>query len=397
MGKVHVHSALALIAAAGFAAFAQSDSDAAADSKPSQVQWSSDSLGTIAAGPFSLSNIIPNTAPALLGVEEAWGFYWVTGRNNDGAAGAGVAGAPNKVFKFSKTGQFLAAYPQTNNYDPAFNSATTSIWGGRDLAADEANNKLYYGWEGGYFTEHTYNPVTGDIDAGTTTQIIGLTGTIRALARTREGKFYTADFSGPLRVFTVGGGVEATYLNNFQSSGAAVAMYGMGFNDDQTGAGEKLWTWSQNGPLPANDPNQRVLAVELDISGGIGVQPTRTGREFFGDTLGTPSLTNNIAGGADVYCENGELRMIALHQAPQDTIVAYDLDAVCQSGGGCGCVCNYDTSTGNNVCDIFDFLTFGNLFSAADPCACDLDTSTGLGVCDIFDFLEFGNLFNTGC
>ncbi len=67
------------------------------------------------------------------------------------------------------------------------------------------------------------------------------------------------------------------------------------------------------------------------------------------------------------------------------------------SGGGCGCVCNYDTSTGNNVCDIFDFLTFGNLFSAADPCACDLDTSTGLGVCDIFDFLEFGNLFNAGC
>ncbi len=67
------------------------------------------------------------------------------------------------------------------------------------------------------------------------------------------------------------------------------------------------------------------------------------------------------------------------------------------SGGGCGCVCNYDTSTGNNVCDIFDFLEFGNMFSAADPCACDLDTSTGPGVCDIFDFLSFGNLFNAGC
>ena len=66
-------------------------------------------------------------------------------------------------------------------------------------------------------------------------------------------------------------------------------------------------------------------------------------------------------------------------------------------GGGCGCVCNYDTSTGNNVCDIFDFLEFGNLFSANDPCACDLDTSTGQGVCDIFDFLGFGNLFNAGC
>ncbi len=69
-----------------------------------------------------------------------------------------------------------------------------------------------------------------------------------------------------------------------------------------------------------------------------------------------------------------------------------------EGGGGCPpCVCNIDTSTGQNVCDIFDFLTFGNLFSAADPCACDVDTSTGPGVCDIFDFLTFGNLFSAGC
>ena len=69
-------------------------------------------------------------------------------------------------------------------------------------------------------------------------------------------------------------------------------------------------------------------------------------------------------------------------------------------GGGSpcpACACNIDTSTGQNVCDIFDFLTFGNLFSSASPCACDLDVSTGQGVCDIFDFLTFGNLFSAGC
>ncbi len=61
------------------------------------------------------------------------------------------------------------------------------------------------------------------------------------------------------------------------------------------------------------------------------------------------------------------------------------------------CYADCDTSTGVGVLDIFDFLCFGNRFSAGDPYACDCDTSTGLGVCDIFDFLCFGNAFNAGC
>lgn len=70
--------------------------------------------------------------------------------------------------------------------------------------------------------------------------------------------------------------------------------------------------------------------------------------------------------------------------------------------GTCGVICptsaiNFDTSTGNNVCDIFDFLAFQNLFVAGDPCACDFDTSTGPGVCDIFDFLGFQTSFVAGC
>jgi hypothetical protein len=60
------------------------------------------------------------------------------------------------------------------------------------------------------------------------------------------------------------------------------------------------------------------------------------------------------------------------------------------------CACEFDTSTGPNVCDIFDFLAFQNGFVAGDPCAIDLNTSTGNGVGDIFDFLDFQNSFVGG-
>ena len=73
------------------------------------------------------------------------------------------------------------------------------------------------------------------------------------------------------------------------------------------------------------------------------------------------------------------------------------LDDLEVSFGPAGCYADCDTSTGPGVLDIFDFLCFGNRFSAGDPYACDCDTSTGLGVCDIFDFLCFGNAFNAGC
>lgn len=77
--------------------------------------------------------------------------------------------------------------------------------------------------------------------------------------------------------------------------------------------------------------------------------------------------------------------------------VQVEVDPPGSAWDGCGCVCDYDMSTGPGVCDIFDFLAFGNLFANGNPCACDLDQSTGPGVCDIFDFLAFGNLFPQGC
>lgn len=65
--------------------------------------------------------------------------------------------------------------------------------------------------------------------------------------------------------------------------------------------------------------------------------------------------------------------------------------------GGCPCACDFDTSTGNGVCDIFDFLAFQDSFVAGEACGCDIDTSTGAGVCDIFDFLAFQSDFVGGC
>jgi len=68
-----------------------------------------------------------------------------------------------------------------------------------------------------------------------------------------------------------------------------------------------------------------------------------------------------------------------------------------QEGGSCPpCACDFNTSTGPNICDLFDFLDFQNGFVGGDPCACDLNLTTGPGVCDLFDFLDFQNSFVSG-
>ena len=53
----------------------------------------------------------------------------------------------------------------------------------------------------------------------------------------------------------------------------------------------------------------------------------------------------------------------------------------------------YADCDGNTTLDIFDFLCFQDLFTAADPAA-DCDGNTTL---DIFDFLCFQDAFSTGC
>ncbi len=57
------------------------------------------------------------------------------------------------------------------------------------------------------------------------------------------------------------------------------------------------------------------------------------------------------------------------------------------------CRPDLDTSTGAGTLDIFDFLTFSNLFAMQDPRA-DFEADC---IFDIFDFLAFSNEFAGGC
>lgn len=341
-----------------------------------------DHLGQVLLGPIDIQNRVPGTSSGIQGVEEAWGFLWFVSRNNDGPNGAPQKGSFNKIFKFTRSGEYVAQFPQFTRYE--FNvTQFSSPWGGRDLAVNEAANRLYYGWESGYFAWHTYNPVTGELDAGQGTRIAGYTNTIRALAiRPDNGRFIACDFANPLREFTVAGGIHASYPNTYRSNGGASNIAGMAASAD----GPRLWLWSQDGPAAWHEG----YAIELNLATS---PPTRTGREFLGAVVGNGPV--NTAGGADITCHNGTLGLLTVHQASQDAMVIYSLDAACV--GGCPCACNFDVSTGQGVCDIFDFLSFGNQFSAGESCACNMDTSTGPDVCDIFDFLAFGNGFNAGC
>jgi trimeric autotransporter adhesin len=61
------------------------------------------------------------------------------------------------------------------------------------------------------------------------------------------------------------------------------------------------------------------------------------------------------------------------------------------------CHADCDSSTGQGVLDILDFLCFQNRFAAGSAYACECDTSSGPGVCDVFDFLCYQNEFAAGC
>jgi hypothetical protein len=112
--------------------------------------------------------------------------------------------------------------------------------------------------------------------------------------------------------------------------------------------------------------------------------------EYYNGQLFVPARpwTSNVAPG-------GALRVQAIdvYSESLDGIRFDDLSF----GSAGGCYPDCDTQTGIGVLDIFDFLCFGNRFTANDPYACDCDVSTGMGVCDIFDFLCFGNAFTAGC
>lgn len=98
--------------------------------------------------------------------------------------------------------------------------------------------------------------------------------------------------------------------------------------------------------------------------------------------LGIPTAIRMFAGG---------------HTEVFGNVMTFDNVSITPGPSTCPCACDFDTSTGQGICDIFDFLEFQNGFVSADPCTCDIDTSTGSGVCDLFDFLVFQSAFVAGC
>jgi hypothetical protein len=152
------------------------------------------------------------------------------------------------------------------------------------------------------------------------------------------------------------------------------------------------------GPLGGIGMNWQELPIAFDLQAGQeylisfrhsvpGTQVATTYQRFFwgdqpGQDLDLGVVT--IMDGREGY------------DATNWTNVAFPRTRITFDAGG-ACYPDCDTQSGPGVLDIFDFLCFGNRFSANDPYACDCDTSTGLGVCDIFDFLCFGNAFSAGC
>lgn len=305
-----------------------------------------------------------------VGIEEAWGYFWVTSANNDGPMGGAVVGAPNYVMQFdSRTGLYLQKFDQLSTYAAApFPIPPASPWGGRDLAADESSGYLYMGMEFGFLERYTWDPdalPNGALTFDASCPIFApmLAYTIRGLTKMPSGDLLIADFSNPLFIVADTllpmGGLWACVpqppgypkrVENTLKNGAPAVVYGLAY-DDVT---DTYWAWVQEGPAM----NQRVTGVEFRMVNDVIV---RTGREFLGSDLGM--AVANIAGGADIVCDaSGRRQLIALHQATPDTIVIYDLDAYCSR-----------------------------------PCYADCDHSTGFGVLDIFDFLCFGNAFAQGC
>ncbi len=273
---------LALALSAG--AVAQTaDVDPAGSNAVTATQYGASTRGhgDLVAGPWDVE-----TGPfdnRCLGVEEAWGHYWVTGR------GHSTIGDVYMIHKYDMAGNYLVSYPQN------VSAINVGGWGGRDMEADELTNQLWVGNDSGYVEEMTYDPVTGGLLYGTT-YVTSVTGTVRALCRNPlTGNFFTKSFTSSMYEFDL---LTGAVINTFTNTG--VSSYGMG------------WDYAQNTIWSTDD---LTSATELDPLTGL-----ETGRGFSTALAGSQ-------GGADVYNDplnpNGP-SIVMLHQATPDQIAVYD-------------------------------------------------------------------------
>lgn len=222
---------------------------------------------------------------AVLGVEYALGQYWVTSGGQMGS------GDPNYLFQLDKDGNVINSWTQ----------GTVSSWGWRDLAFD------------GEFLYASDSTVIEQIDPGTGAAtgvtISCPTNPCRALAYDpATDHFWTANWASNIWEIDRSGAIVNAFPNTLSAYGAAWDAWSPG--------GPYLWVWSQDGS-PA------VLATQIDPATGA-----QTGVAFAGS-----DPPGGIAGGMDLIAGDhpdyaGMLVLAGMHQAPNDTIVGYDLDAV---------------------------------------------------------------------
>ena len=263
-------------------------------------------LGTLLQGPIDVMNTV--TAPPTpgtiwnrqLGCARAWGYYWVSG-------GAGTTGA-FAIHQFDPTtGAYIQSFPQT--------VFSATVWGARDLAANEAAFKLYGGMEGNVLAEYTFNPAggpNGTLTFTTSYTISGGPGTIRALAfNPNTGRFFTKNFNNNLQEFTL---VPPAVFLNHNANGKS--SYGLAYD----ALNNTLWQFDQNIPGGGATTTDGVEFNETDLTGLV------TGRTFVGTVYGVSGT--NIAGGCDMFVAGGVTRMLALHQNTVDELDVYEVDSL---------------------------------------------------------------------
>ncbi len=315
-------------------------------------------LGSLVAGPYDVE-----TAPfdnRCLGVEEAWGHLWVSGRGHT------TVGDVYMIHKYDMNGVYVISYPQN------VSAANSGGWGGRDMEADAAANTLWVGNDAGYVEVMDYDPVTGGLTYNSTV-ITMVPTTIRALCQDPvSGNFFTKDFSADLYEFDMNTGVV---VNSWPLTN--LSAYGLGW-DYSTGL---MWATGSGTTLVEVDPVSGLL----------------TGRSA-ATTLG------GSQGGADVYDDprntNGP-SIVALHQSSPDSIAVYDTVG---PPGGLGWTVNLPATFVSADAYSDDFEAYGGVVpphmatTAIDPASglpdieawCDIGGASGLGAASGIACLEMG-------
>ncbi|MFG0286404.1 MAG: hypothetical protein ACF8R7_18475, partial [Phycisphaerales bacterium JB039] len=274
----------------------------------------------------------------ILGIEYAWGYYWVTGA---GLSTVGSGPEFQKIYQFDECWNLIETYPQMT---------TSPTWGGRDPAAIEDDNLLYIGTDNGEWATYVYDPGTERLDTSmTTSDFTFVAGTVRALAyRPSSDTFFTKDFSSGITEIDRTG-FEVNFWSN-----PGISAYGAAYDP----IAETIWFNASCAGCPTGATGPNGELVEWDPGTG-----SLTGRSILvTDDVYTPGgWTGWIVGGLDIRLNGDQIVFVALYQgAPGDfaSILLGDGTDGCPTpdcGGGCYPDC--DESGG---LDFFDFLCFQN-------------------------------------